>query len=326
MNALVIIACHRIPGKPRFARCCSRMAGFTLVEVLISTVVLAMVVVLLSHVLTNVSGIWQRGQAQVERCEGGRAILDYMAKELQAAQVPVDRSGNAYLQFVVNPSGLSSGDKPCDQIFWQAPLATDQTLGDLAEIGYFVKWTADRQNPRAQLCRFFVNPTTADGNANPNFKIYQSPAAWLSKSILDAVCPADSQDKDNPYEGLFVENVVALWISCIDPIGNVITTSSNGESFSGHSFDSRRGYKYKDAKGKWQSSVLPAAIDVSFVLVDNVSANRITGGLRDAIVGLAAETQSASEFVATSSKDSRFASIRPGLRSCMTRVYLHNSK
>jgi prepilin-type N-terminal cleavage/methylation domain-containing protein len=302
--------------------CC----GFTLLEVLISTTILAFLVVILSQMLGGVGGVWQQGHAQVEKSEGGRAILEFMAKELQAAMLPVNRADQTSLQLVVNPS-VSATYKNRDAIFWQAPLATDQSLGDIAEFGYFVKWdNSNAQNPKARLCRFFVNPGT-NYIADANYLIDSNPNAWLGDAIINSVAPADNTNSDAPYQGLFVENVLALWITCLDPAGNTISQGANGTN----AFDSRLGYTYTDVSGTsvaLSGCALPAAIDVSFVLLDSNSANRITPPVRDAIMALSADSsiRNANEFVMAALKNSSFKAIQTGLRPCMTRVYLQNSK
>ncbi|XHR30981.1 MAG: type II secretion system protein J [Chthoniobacteraceae bacterium] len=307
----------------------TRRRGFTLLEVLIGTLVLALLVALLSQMLGRVSGVWQQGHAQVEKSEGGRAILEFMARELQAAMVPVNRTtGTNSLQLVVNPTHISDKYKNSDAIFWQAPLATDQTLGDIAEFGYFVKWdtATNAQIPKALLCRFFVNPGT-DYTADSNYLILTTPTAWISDTILDTVAPADATTNTNAaYQGLFVENVLGLWITCLDAVGNTITQNGGSDAF-----DSRKGYSYTDSGGNavvLSGCALPAAIDVSFVLLDSRSANRITPALQSIIAALTADTsiKNADQFVRAALNQGTLKPIQSGLRPCMTRVYLQNSK
>src|SRR5438552_691359 len=143
-------------------------AAFTLIEMLVATAVLALLVVLLMEVVNRASATWVQAQGQVERRHNGRAIADFIGQELQAALLPVDPTGSSNklnLQFVLNPK-IGDGDA----VFWQAPLATDQTNGDIAEIGYFLKWTGTTGTPHGQLCRFFVNPTP-QGVPNSNYLI-----------------------------------------------------------------------------------------------------------------------------------------------------------
>ncbi|XHR29764.1 MAG: type II secretion system protein J [Chthoniobacteraceae bacterium] len=298
-------------------------SAFTLLEVLISATILGILVVLISQTIGRVGEVWRQGQAQVEKSEGGRAILYFMAKELQAVILPVNREDQASLQLLVNPAVLSDFENH-DAIFWQAPLASDQTLGNIAEMGYFVKWdNSDGLHPKALLCRFIVNP----GNnyaADPNYLITSSPNAWLTPGIVSDVAPADSL---HSYKGLFVENVLALWVTCLDPAGNAISQPPGGAG----SFDSRTGYSYTAVGGSsvtLAGGALPAAIDISVVLIDSSSAKRITPAIRDEIKSLAsdANVKNANDFVTAALRDNSLKSIRSGLRPCMTRIYLQNSK
>ena len=224
---------------------------------------------------------------------------------MQAAQLPANRAAQTSLQFIVNPGTVSQKYLNRDAIFWQAPLATDQTYGDVAEIGYFVQWDeTNAANPRARLCRLFINPTSANAT-DSNYKIYSDPTHWITDSVINAVAPAD---KTGMYQGLFVENVIGLWVTCLD---------SNGVELSAV-FDSRN----------VTACVLPAAVDLSFVMLDTNSANRITGPLETAIKYLAAkpDLKDANDFVNRTFADPAFNAIRSGLRPCKTRIYLQNSK
>jgi prepilin-type N-terminal cleavage/methylation domain-containing protein len=307
-----------------------RTLGFSMLEVLISTAILAILVVILSQMLQQVGGAWTLGNAQMERSERGRAILEYISRELQAAQLPVNRTSQNSLELMVNlPTTINSKYRNRDSIFWQAPLATDQTLGDIAEIGYFVQWdeTTTPANPHANLCRLFINPTDT-----VNFKIYPTsgdpttPTVWLDDDVIKNVAPGDKSDTTKPYQGLFAEDVIALWVTCLDPTGVAIVQSG-----AGNTFDSRSGYTYTATTGTSVSltgCVLPAAIDLSFVLLDSHSAKLVTSDLESAIKELAANSSitNANDFVTAARKDSRFKTIQSGLQPCMTRVYLSNSK
>lgn len=301
-----------------------RSAGFTLIEVMVSTTILILLTLILSQALNHLGGIWQLSRARVEKSEGGRAVLEFMTRELAATQLPVNRTDQKSLQFLVNPqSSVSSKYLNRDAVFWQAPVASDQSLGDLAEIGYFVQWdeTTNPANPRAVLCRLFVNPNDPNSisDPNPNYLIY-SGLSWITDTIIGVVAPADNSNKQNPYQGLFVENVLALWVTCLDPTGKAI---------SGNTFDSRTGYSYTDLTGSsvtLSGCALPAAIDLSFVMLDSHSANRITPELEREIKQVAAQASDANDFVIRAREDPILKQISSALSPCKTRVYLQNSK
>ena len=54
----------------------NRSAGFTLVEILIATVILTMLLLVLTSVLSVVNRAWVVGQQQVSEFQDGRAILE----------------------------------------------------------------------------------------------------------------------------------------------------------------------------------------------------------------------------------------------------------
>jgi hypothetical protein len=310
-------------------------AGFTLVEVLVGMAILVMVVAMLCQMLNHVSRIWLLGHAQVERSEGGRAALEFITRELEAAQLPANRTDQKSLQLLVDPVSPNTVSETYlnkDAIFWQAPWASDQTYGDLAEVGYFVQWdeTTKPANPSGRLCRLFVNPT--NNPSGSNYLIYSSGATgggWVTDSIIAAVAPANNSNTQNPYQGLFVENVLALWVQCLDPEGNQITRDANGTSFSEDQFDSRRGYTYTSVTGTTvvlPGCALPAAIDLSFVILDDNTANRITPVIEKEIKNLAGNAGDANAFVTSARTDATLKPIFSALRPCTTRVYLQNSK
>ena len=152
--------------------------------------VLMILVLLFSGVFSQVSGAWTNGEGNFERRRSVRALADFIGTELQGALLPVEgiaTSGRGNLQFIVNPPSaqVPAEYRNADAIFWQAPLATETSQGEIAEIGYFVKWdNSSPQGERPVLCRFFVNPSIASGSAttvNPDFLIYDTnPKAWLS--------------------------------------------------------------------------------------------------------------------------------------------------
>jgi prepilin-type N-terminal cleavage/methylation domain-containing protein len=231
-----------------------RLPGFTLVELMVATAVLSVMVVFLIQVLNHTSVAWTRGQAQAERRQSARAVGDAIAQELQAALMPLDPADQKSLQFVLNSPSVPARYGYADTIFWQAPIATNRHYGDVAEVGYFLKWDQTRPgNPRPLLCRFFVNPSDTT-----NYAILQKPDEWLvsdllgRRDILERVAPANNLGT-NGYAGLFAENVVGFWVRCYGKDGVAVA-----------SYDSR------------QKMTLPRTVKVFLVLVGPQSLPRLT--------------------------------------------------
>jgi prepilin-type N-terminal cleavage/methylation domain-containing protein len=311
--------------------------AFTLIEVLVSMAVLLLMVVLLHGILSGASGAWKLGEANKDRMQSARAISDFIANELESALLPLNRTSTNSLQLVVNPSGIdsqvSSQVSHRDSIFWQSPLAVDQALGDVAEIGYFVRWDAQTnpQNPRAVLCRFFVNLTARNSatgavTANPDFLISSAPNTWLSgnkSDVLNRVAPANPA---NDYLGLFAENVIGMWVSCLDSGGQVITLDSTGKVITpARSFDSRTGYT-DSLLGARAACALPTMIDLSLVLIDARSAIRVAPAEMDSITKLVDASANADAFVDAALQNSALASFRSAFRAHRVRIHLRNSQ
>lgn len=277
---------------PRGRRTC----GFTLLELMVSMAVLLLVVVVLGQMLSQSSNLWKQGEGNKERLQDLRATVDFIAGELQSALLPINRPSKENLEFTMNPAA-ASGVRNKDSLFWQSPLAVDQSLGDIACIGYFIRWLGTADNPRPVLCRFYADPTDAD-----NFLIYSKPTTWLS--VLDTVAPAT---KARDYRGLFAENVVGLWVNLIGTNGAVLASS-------GTSWSSRN------------TASLPAAVDIGLVMLDSQSAIRLTPALQSTITGLVNSAPDAATFVTNAMANESLVPVAPGLRAYQTRISIQNGK
>ncbi len=298
---------------------------------MVSISVLMLLVVLFSGVFSQVNNAWSSGQGNFERRRSVRALADFIGTELQGALLPVEgivTNGRGNLQFIVNPPStqVPADYRNADAIFWQAPLATETSRGEIAEIGYFVKWVASPpQGERPVLCRFFVNPSVASGNTttvNPDFLIYDTnPRAWLSQTLLDKVAPAT---KASGYVGMFAENVVGLWVRCYGLDGTESPVAKNGAKF-----DSREGYNLNNSGPVVDPRYLPASVRISLAQVDARSAAR----LEAAAVSLKALTKSAKDapdFLQLLNTQARtspaLAAILPGVRIYTTEIQLLNAR
>lgn len=316
-----------------------RIAGFTLIELMVSVAILAVLVILLSGVFGGVSKTWQLGQSNAERMQVSRAINDFARSDLRGALLPINRTDKSNLQLVVNPSQISSDYRNADSIFWQSPVASEQSQGDVASIGYFVKWDVSRpSNPRPALCRLYISEVS-----NPaNFLVYSQNGGtvpWLTDAIIQAAAPAD---RAHAYEGLLAENVVAMFVQCLDSQGRTIVKDWIGAAFSNNGFDSRLGYtdgsgaRTEDstdtAGNKSPICVLPSVVRLSLVLIDESSARRITPTHRTILSSLAAAEAAkapkgdASSYITAALADNRLKGIREGLRPATTEVNLLNAR
>ncbi|HSI84577.1 MAG: type II secretion system protein J [Candidatus Methylacidiphilales bacterium] len=189
----------RASGVPR--------CGFTLVEVLVAMTILTFIVLILTQLLGQSTRAWQQGINDTQHRQRARAALDFICRDLRKAMLPLDRSSQTSLRFEINPAGAAALSlQNAHSMFWQAPIATETSKGNLAEVGYFVQWI----DGKAALYRFFLNPSDAGYNlADPNAAV---------STVTDW----------NRY--LFLENVIGMWIKSYD---------RNGILLAAPSFDSR---------------------------------------------------------------------------------------
>lgn len=336
--------------------------AFTIVELMVGISVLGLLVALLAGVFSQVSSAWKSGEGSIERRRSARALADFIGQELQGAALPIEGASVAAtgnLQFIVNPptSQVSMEYRHADAIFWQAPLATEASYGDLAEIGYFVKWIkpdaeaqkSGRTAPRPALCRFFANPSepkkVLPGNPggtdsapavtrNEEFLIYHktNPKEWINGGQLDALAPGDNVS-DHAYRGLFTENVVGFWAQCYGLDGKDLFATNR-------TFDSRTGYLCKfqtvDDKGikqpEWtEQRFLPAKVRISFAQIDSQTAPKLDL-VWDEVRKLSQtpKVTNADQFIEklreVADSNPRIAALLPGLRVYSTDVHLRNAR
>ncbi|MEZ0388275.1 MAG: type II secretion system protein J [Verrucomicrobium sp.] len=305
-----------------------QQTGFTLLELMLAMVILAMIMTLFGSMFSSTSKAWQSGEDNAQRRRNVRALADFIGSELQGALLPVHDStagARANLQFVINPalSKLSSAYRHADAIFWQAPLARETSFGEIAEVGYFVKW--DGGLP--MLCRFFVNPSTKVGGVlkpNPQFLIYNdaAPDAWLSTEVVESVVQPASEAAG--FKGLFAENVIGLWIRSFGLDGQELPRE----------FDSRTGYdcKLPSAAGPvTEKRRLPATVQVSLAQIDSRDAFRLKPVATEVqALAQSVSTRDATQFLASlqtaSTGRTDLSALLPGVRIYTTQIKLLNAR
>jgi len=302
--------------------------AFTLLEMLIAMTILVLIMVLFGSLFTATSKAWMTGEGNAERRRNVRAIADFIGTELQGALLPVSQpatGGQANLQFVINPTSdkLSTDYRNADCIFWQAPLARETSFGEIAEVGYFVKWV----DSVPMLCRFFVNPSVKVNGVvgpNPHFLIYQdaSPNAWLSTPLVSQV--VQPGDIDAGYKGLFADFVLGLWIRSYGLDGNELPRE----------FDSRTGYEctFPGLTGTvTEKRRLPATVQVSLAQIDSRFASRLKD-VADEVRALTQRpgTRDAAQFMESlreaASGRPELTKLLPGIRIYTTQVQLQNAR
>jgi prepilin-type N-terminal cleavage/methylation domain-containing protein len=298
-------------GRSRSAR------AFTLVEILVATAILSLLAGLLMSIANQVGTAWRDGQSANERRSTGRAILDFMAAEMQQASTGISHPEVIDYKTTTSPPdipfrslhlvaslpaliGAASDDYPDTTsvtsnasapylnphaLFWQAPVARNTSGGALASIGYFVRWVGTE----ARLCRLQVDAAdTANFTVTKPKLINQqvSPVNWLTGSILNSFAPATAPT----YRGWFADNVIGLWVRPLDAFGRPIQFEAKSgipvKINNGFGLDSRRGYISNGPDGVYGNAddikvagpALPPAIEIAIVTLDSTRASRITDG------------------------------------------------
>ncbi len=323
----------------------TRSSGFTLIEVKVAISVLLILSVVLCSMLTESAQTWQQAEARITSRQSGRAILDSMSRDLVGATLPRDRTSQTDLQFVINPSTITTATflSPC-AIFWQAPVATDTTYGTLAEVGYFVRWdTSNASNPKAMLCRFLVNPENP--TSIQDYLIHSTPTAWLSDSLLNTVAPGvqNLTTPSNSFKGWLADNVIGLWIRPLywDPTSKtwqpIIQYGSAAHKYTNYAYDSRLAYSYTsgtttELKCGYTNpatssdqilATLPDSLEIALVILNTNAAARLKTIPTYSVTNpptAASFWSDINNFVA-----SLPASIRPGAQIYSTIVQLNHS-
>lgn len=283
----------------------TRRDGFSLVELLVATSVATMLMLVMAGVSAQVSKLLTVGVSQNQNRSNARVAMSFMAREMRQAAYsrykgyPVGSSTptKSVLHFIINPptATLSTAYKNPDAVFWQAPIATSIAKGDMAEVGYFVYRQRINNIYHSDLCRFFANPNDLkpdDSGGAPLHVIYTSPDQWMATDFVKSFIP----NRGNDYRGLFLENVIGLWVQPYNLRG--LPMSSAGQTF-----DSRTDDK------------LPPMVQVSMVVMSSNSIRRLQDNIN------AAGYQTADECFAGITNPA----VRPGTELVYFNVTLDNA-
>ena len=277
----------------------AKAKGFTLVELLVSISLLVLIIVILGTITGHISKIWTEVNAQNQRRANARALLQFIAKDLQSVRLPVTpatsgitghgvitpSSTTGYLQLAISgaTAGSPSGCLNPHALFWQAPVGDS---GKMVVVGYYVRWDTTATVKKACLCRYSasVSSTIYSGNNQNN---------WASTAY-----PTQSP-MAFPYPNLLAENVIALFVRCVNEAGTPITQDATGtlQASSGYAFDSLKGYKDPATSIAYPAPALPPAIEISIVVVDAKTAQKITTQLTPTPTTPSALNQDIQSFV-----------------------------
>jgi len=262
--------------------------GFTILEVLVATAVLAMLLVIILQVVSQTSTTLRQVTGKVDSFQSARAAFDIVNQKLSQATLntywdydsptsPTKYGRKSDLHFLIVKSGETNSG-----IYFQAPLeranSTDnEVTGVLNACGYFVSFGTDNAFKPAHVStpmdRFrlmqAVQPTE-------KFSVFTSAnSTWVTPLHEVPTVPSEVQDK---IARPIADNIIALvaWPKLSKGEDSAGTTIS-----SAFSYDSR-------TTGTIQSAQLPPVVGLTMIAIDEASAARLGGDLQPTIAGILA--------------------------------------
>lgn len=245
------------------------MGGFSLLELLVATAVFVALALILVSIASRLSSFWQIGIAHNERRSSALSAFSRMGRDLRFAALQ-GNPASTNLQLVINPTTLGNDYKLPQAAFWQSPVASDRSRGDMALVGYFVQWVNETNGSPAnlvpKLCRLVVDS---------DYQM-QKPSDFVSDGLIVSNAPAT---KAAGYAGQLAENVLGLWMQPLDQQKKPITNDSKSQPFPNGQFDSTKGYavSFTNSATATFASALPASLEVALVAVDARTAKRLSG-------------------------------------------------
>jgi prepilin-type N-terminal cleavage/methylation domain-containing protein len=238
-----------------------KRAAFTLVELLVSMAIFLVVVGMLVAIFGDVSRIWIAGNARMTTLQGGRAILDFVSRDVRSiappktfvrrpagayfSQNPVNTLGIdpyplAYLQFVQDAGGTGNsldaylpelpdgkggtGPQrivPKSSNFFGQMHGEPTVNGDLWIVGYYL---ADDPDGVRRLYRTLVAPDASDGAYGifANAKGVTNGNSVSDSWIYDAKLFQPWSEEKRYGASPIAEHVAAFWVTCLDFAGDPI--------------------------------------------------------------------------------------------------------
>ncbi|HEY5707478.1 MAG TPA: hypothetical protein VIS96_18110 [Terrimicrobiaceae bacterium] len=139
--------------------------AFTLLEMLVSLVVLALVVMAMTALVDSATKLWRENEGRTEACREARAALLIMARDLRNAVAGTNAN---FIRF--NIQAGAAGTEYGDNVFFLASLPSSaqdtNSKSDLCEVGYFLALdrTPASTNRTLNLYRYFRNSNETFSN------------------------------------------------------------------------------------------------------------------------------------------------------------------
>ncbi|MEA3211553.1 MAG: hypothetical protein QOE70_4610 [Chthoniobacter sp.] len=280
----------------------ARPPAFTLIEVMVSTALLAILLMILLGIVNQTSATWRYSIAKVEQFRGARQAFEAMTRRLSQATLntywayeppntPLKYVRQSDLRFVCGSAkdltkGLTleaGSERSGHGIFFQAPLGfvdiADKPefagLGNLLNTwGYYVDWNSDKalrppfikSPPFRDRWRFRLVELMQPSN---NFTVYTIAPGLLASDWVTRAVPA----KPAPTH-ILAENVIALVLLPRLAQADEEVRRKAGKKLlaPAYSYDSANADADPEVNPKNQ---LPSLVQVTLVAIDEPSAVRL---------------------------------------------------
>ena len=282
--------------KQTLARARRRLAGFSLVELMVSCAILAVMMGLISLAIRQMAGGIKTSTAKVDAFQSARTGFEAVSRTLGVATL------NTYWDYflLTNGSYQSRGSSTNPPQFYGRQsdlhfLITNNfftTTNTLTPVGHSVFFQAplgyntSSTNPPGSLnpCGFFVaygndptKPTLAGINDRPRFRLYQ----WLPSSESLTVASSSGRITNSawvtPIDGVrpLAENIIAFVIRV--PATNSTGYSTNATNYGWDSLTA-----WTTGNQPAQMHQLPPLVNVTMVAVKEAAVNRLAGTINNA--------------------------------------------
>lgn len=274
--------------------------GFTLLEIMVSTAVLSMIMVMLLSVTDITSKTWKRTTEKMQAFEESRAAFDRITTQLSQAtlnpywdydnlQNPTKYGRTSELQFLSLPMSEMSKDAaafPTHGLFFQAPTGkvADKTAYNgmpllLNAYGYFIEYGPDDRPtwlPASVTARYRFRLKEWRVSSE-NLTLYSHTSGTAGANTGANYTDTASYgwiDLDSPVAKTLAENVIALVAYPKN------TEALTGGSITVHSLAEVDKFVYNSrnsgttTEGKSQKHQLPPEVEVIMVAIDESSAAR----------------------------------------------------
>ncbi|MBN8709302.1 MAG: hypothetical protein BGO12_18980 [Verrucomicrobia bacterium 61-8] len=278
---------------------CSR--GFSLVELLVSTAILAIILLVIFSITQQTGSVWKSSQAKIESFQAARSAFESLTRKLSQATLngyydyfdgsgrtprdpsydgkPTRYGRQSDLHFISGPGLLSDASQIGHAVFFQAPLGYANSInwsgldGALNSIGYYVTYNDDAETGgRPGFVTEALSPLKHRfrlmqfTQSLQDLDIFRTANATGTGWFTGGSAPAGNIASTRPL----ADNIIALVIlpkksAADDASGTSLTTD--------YSYDSRT--PWSGTTQPQQMNQLPPILHVVMVALDEPSAQRV---------------------------------------------------